>query len=264
MDAVKRELEKRAKQLLYLKGNKEKALQEAPKGCLRISCEENRTQYYHRENMSDRNGRYLREKERDLARKLAQKEYDQKVLRAVEKELGVIERYLKGYPVMEAEEIYEKLHEERKKLVVPIVEPEEEFVKNWEAVVYQGKAFQEDAPEFYTVKNERVRSKSEWIIADFLMREGIPYRYECPLYLKGMGQVYPDFTVLNVRKRKEIYWEHLGMMDDAGYAEKALQKIAAYEQNGIYPGEGLILTHETGKNPLSRKMVMNMIEHYLK
>lgn len=264
MEDIKAYLVNRKKQLMKLKLEKEKAVIAAPKGILRTSCNEKRVQYYCRENEQDKNGRYLREKEKDLARRLAQKEYDQKVLRAVEKELGVIERCLAGYPVMEVEEIYEKLHKERKKLVVPIQEPEEEFVRKWEAVVYQGKAFQEDAPEFFTLKNERVRSKSEWIIADFLKREGIPYRYECPLYLKGLGQVYPDFTVLNVKKRKELYWEHLGMMDDAGYAEKALQKIAAYEQNGIYPGEGLILTYETGKNPLSQKMVMNRIEHYLK
>lgn len=52
-----------------------------------------------------------------------------------------------------------------------------------------------------------MRSKSEVIIADLLNKEGIPYRYEFPLYLKEFNTVYPDFTILNVRKRKEIYWE---------------------------------------------------------
>lgn len=70
--------------------------------------------------------------------------------------------------------------------------------------------------------------------------------------------------VLNVKKRKEFYWEHLGMMDDLGYVEKALHKIAVYEQNGICLRENLILTYETSRNPLSQKMVMNRIECYLK
>lgn len=103
----------------------------------------------------------------------------------------------------------------------PIVEPVEEFVRRWEEFQYKGKGFEEDDPEFYSDKGERVRSKSKVIIADLLNREGIPYRYECPIYLKGLGLRYPDFTTLNIRKRKEIYWEHFGRMDDPLYAENA-------------------------------------------
>ncbi len=264
MEMVRRVLEERKNQLLSLKLEKEKALQKAPKGILRVSCCGNRIQYYQRMDTHDRNGTYLRGKDRELACGLAQKEYDQKVLRAVEKELAVVEKCLVSYPHVPAEEVYENLHKERKKLVVPVRETDEQYVRTWEAVSYQGKGFGENVPEFYTAKKERVRSKSELIIADFLKKESVPYRYECPIYLKGMGQVYPDFTVLNVRTRKEVHWEHLGMMDDAVYAEKALQKIAMYEQNGIYPGEKLILTYETRKSPLSQKVIKNMIAHYLK
>ena len=131
-------------------------------------------------------------------------------------------------------------------------------------VKYRGKEFYEGVPEFYTTKGERVRSKSELIIADLLEKEGVPYRYEYPIYLKGLGKIYPDFTVLNVRKRKTIYWEHLGMMDDSEYVDRALKKIATYEQNGIFPGENLVLTYETRTNPINQKMVMLMIQHYLK
>lgn len=145
-----------------------------------------------------------------------------------------------------------------------LIETEEEYICNWENVIYEGKEIDGDIPKIYTAKGERVRSKSEVIIADILNREGIPYRYEYPIQLKGRGRVYPDFTVLNVRKRKEIYWEHLGMMDDTNYVESALQKIALYEQNGIFPGDNLILTYETRKNPINQKIVKLMIQHYLK
>ncbi|MBO5165711.1 MAG: hypothetical protein J6B90_03800, partial [Lachnospiraceae bacterium] len=87
---------------------------------------------------------------------------------------------------------------------------------------------------------------------------------ECPLRLKGYGKFYPDFTVLNVKKRKEIYWEHLGMMDDVDYVDNALQKIRIYEENGIYTGENLIITYETKKNPINQKIVNRMISRYLK
>lgn len=162
-----------------------------------------------------------------------------------------------------AEEIYEHLHEERQKLVLPIIKTDEEYIRAWENIEFRGKEIDEKTPEIYTTKGERVRSKSEVIIADALKREGIPYRYEYPVFLKHLGEVYPDFTVLNVRERKEIYWEHLGMMDDIDYVEYALKKMEAYEANGIFAGENLILTYETKKNPLNPKTVTRMIKRYL-
>lgn len=95
-----------------------------------------------------------------------------------------------------------------------------------------------------------------------LNRLKIPYRYEHPLRL-GKWIVYPDFTILHVKQRKEIIWEHFGMMDHEAYAEKAFMKIRTYEENGVFPGEKLILTYETIKSPLNQKQILNVIRHYL-
>ncbi len=263
MEELKNLLEARQNYLLQLKKDKEKVLQNVPEGSLRICSHSSRTQYYQRKDPKDFNGIYIREKDMELAQKLAQKDYDQKVLCSIEKELNAIKKYLSSYPLVNAELVYEKLHKERQKLIHPIVESEEEYVHSWESINYEGKGFDKDTPEIYTDRGERVRSKSEVIIADILARERIPYRYESPIYLKGLGKVYPDFTVLNVKKRKEIYWEHLGMMDDSNYVENAVQKIALYEQNGIFPGENLIITYETRKNPMNQKIVKLMIQKYL-
>ena len=264
MEQIKNILKTRENQLLQMKKDKEKALKNAPEGALRICSHGNRTQYYQRNDPKDFNGAYIRENDIQIAQELAQKDYDKKVLCAIEKELSAIKKYLSNYPMVNAEQIYENLHRERRKLVSPILEPDEQYVKSWKSVKYQGKAFSEDTPEFYTAKEERVRSKSELIIADLLNKEGIPYRYEYPIHLSGMGKIYPDFTVLNVKKRKEMYWEHFGMMDDPSYVEKALQKIVLYEKNGIFHGENLILTYETRKNPMNQKEIMHLIQHYLK
>ena len=264
MEEIKNLLEAREKQLLQLKKEKEKALKSAPEGSLRICRHGDRTQYYHREDPKDCNGVYIREKEIALAQKLAQKDYDKKVLSSIEKELNAINKYFSCYPDVGAEQVYDKLHSERKKLILQIMESDEEYVSNWEAVEYRGKEFYEDTPEFYTAKGERVRSKSEVIIADVLHREGVPYRYEYPIYISGVGDIYPDFTVLNIRTRKEILWEHFGMMDDPEYVEKAVQKIMTYEQNEILQGENLILTYETRKIPLNQKTIMRKLWQYLK
>lgn len=263
MEEIKTMLETRKQYLSQIKREKEKALQNVPEGFLRICGHGKKTQYYYRNNPKDFNGVYIRAQDIDFAKKLAQKDYDEKILRNIEQELQALEKYESYSPNIYMEQIYENLHIERQKLIQPIVESEEQYIRNWESVIYQGKEFEGLLPELYTAKGERVRSKSEVIIADLLNREGIPYRYEYPLYLKGWGKVYPDFTVLKVKKRKEIYWEHLGMMDDLTYVEKALEKIAHYEQSGIFPGENLILTYETKKNPINQKNIKLLIKQYL-
>jgi hypothetical protein len=264
MNKIGQELEKRKNYLLKVKEEKEKALKKAPEGSLRINKRGESMQYYYRTDPKDFNGVYLKKKENNLVKKLAQKDYDKQVYSAAIQELEAIEKYMKKIPERMIEEIYGDMRKERMNLINPIEVPIEEYIRIWQQRLYEGKGFEEEAPEIYTAKGERVRSKSEVIIADMLEREGIPYRYECPLMLKGWGIVYPDFTLLHKETRKEIYWEHFGMMDNPEYAENAVQKIALYEQNGIYPGDGLIITYETKKTPIHRKAIFRMIERCLK
>lgn len=199
---------------------------------------------------------------------MCQKSYDEKILGAARKELQKLisfrDDYIHTIKGKRCEEIFVKLSDERKKHVHPVAWSDEEYVRQWLKTEYKRKGFRENAPEYYTDTGERVRSKSEVLIAHALIKHGVPYRYECPVLLKGYGDVYPDFTVLNVRARKELYFEHFGMMDDADYSKKALQKILLYEKNGIFPGDKLVLTHETSENPLDIRLLDRIIEHYFK
>ena len=53
------------------------------------------------------------------------------------------------------------------------------------------------------------------------------------------------------------------MMDDPVYANNAIKKIEAYEKNGIFPGERLILTFETGQASLNNEIIELMTDRYL-
>ena len=119
-------------------------------------------------------------------------------------------------------------------------------------------------PVILTEKGERVRSKSEKILADFFYRNNIPYMYEKTLNLSGYGIVYPDFTFLSRKLRKEIYWEHEGMMDKPEYSIKAVKKLNSYQKNGILPRERLILTFETEQDVLNSKIVSELVDKYLR
>ena len=101
------------------------------------------------------------------------------------------------------------------------------------------------------------------IIANTLKRMAVPYRYEYPLGLQDGRVIYPDFLALNVREKKEMVWEHFGMMDDGAYSEKAVRKIRSLQQTGIFPGEKLILTFERSKQPLDTNELRSVIQTYL-
>lgn len=89
-----------------------------------------------------------------------------------------------------------------------------------------------------TGRNELVRSKSEVIVADALADVleplGLEYGYEVPLTFTGEFPRRPDFTI--VRKGKPpVYWEHLGMLDLAGYRADWDGRKKWYANHGILP-----------------------------
>lgn len=151
----------------------------------------------------------------------------------------------------------------RKELIKPIIESDEQFAKNWINVSYVQKIVGDDVPEIFTENGERVRSKSEKMIADKLRQLQIPYRYEAPLRLNRNSVLHPDFTVLNVRTRKEYYYEHFGMMDNPEYVENAMKRIELYEKNGIFPGDKLLFSWGTQVSPLNMKVVEAIIRKFL-
>ena len=243
-------------------GQVSKRLEHVPEGTLRLSTSQNYPQYYHCTD-ENRRGIYITKNNKNLVKKLAQKAYDEKVLKCAQKRLSQIKRILKDYKDNEIEEIYLKEHDLRKEHIKPIEPTWQKRLELWKATEYRGKEFQESMPVIMTERGERVRSKSEKILADYFFKRGIEYKYECPLYLKGMGIVYPDFTFLSSNSSQEIYWEHNGKMDDPIYAKKAIQKINTYMKNNIFPGERLILTCETQQTILDSKVIEMLTDKYL-
>ena len=259
---IKESLMERLRCLERIQRNKERAMKRAPEGKLRINNRKSGPQYYYRRTQKDKIGVYLPRKDIILAKRLGQKDYDERILRAVNKEILAIRKCLSMYPDASAEEIYESLSVQRRSLVNPIELTDEGFAEYWSREAYERKTVPDPEEGFSTDHGEIVRSKSEWIIANLLERYKVPYRYESKLLLEGFGTVFPDFNILNVRERRSKYWEHEGMMDDPEYAESAIRKERAYIRNGYMPGDNLILTSETRKQPLNPDIVKEFIERY--
>lgn len=263
MEELRENLENRAIELKKVIREKENVLKFARPGILNVHAFNENVNFYYKETPDAKERRYLRTSEKDLVRELCQKDYDQRVLSSAQEELKRLEKLLKYYDKSTYEEIFETINIHRQPYINPVRLSDKEFVKQWESFTYTGKEFTEDMPEYYTDKGERVRSKSEILIANALERRKIPYRYEAPLFLDGYGKVYPDFTILDMKTRREWYWEHMGLMDDPVYLEYAIKKIETYEKNQIFPGKNLILTYETRKSPFNQKIVKALIETYL-
>ena len=267
MYGLKEMLTKERLRLQQIKQIVDERLINVPEGNLRITSAKKRVQFMHCiPGDNDKRyvqGTYIKQDNMSLAKSLAQKSYDQKMKKLVDRRLKQLDKLTNEYEDNEIEEIYNKLHPIRKKLIKPVERPWEQRLAEWKNSSYVGKGFKPGVPEIYSKKGERVRSKSEKILADTFYDLGIEYKYECPLKLKGYGVVYPDFTFLRKRDGKEIYWEHDGRMDDPAYAEKAILKINTYISSGIFPGENLIVSFESSGVVIGDKLIKQMITKYL-
>lgn len=266
MQGLKELLSSEEQRLKEIKETVDGRLIDVPDGTLRVTTSKNKVQYIKCVEDGNKAGyklSYIKKDEMALVYRLAQKSYDQKIQRLVYRRLKQLEKLTEEYEDNEIEEIYNKLHPIRKALINPVETPWEQRLAEWKNTPYVGKEFSPGIPEIYTKKGERVRSKSEKILADIFFDLGIEYKYECPLKLKGYGVVYPDFTLLRKRDGKEIYWEHDGRMDDSAYAEKAIRKINSYIANGIFPGKQLIISYESSGVVISDKIIKRMISEYL-
>ncbi len=251
----------------------EKSSEELPAGHLKITHKHGRPEFYHITETGSSRGRYIPVAEKEFAARLAQKDYDAKLEKLLQREIRCLENYLRYTEGGRAvESLYEGFCKTRQNLIEPVTLSDEEYAERWKKKVLQsagtGIPFADDLQKYYTANGESVRSKSEVIIADALLRNGVPYCYEVSLKLKrgdGAGNItfHPDFLCLNLHTRGEFYWEHFGKMDDEDYKNNTVGKLNVYAENGFFPGRNLIMTMETGTEPLDTRVVEKMIKEFL-
>lgn len=243
-----------AEQLLILNAlivEASRSLQNQPEGSLLVHHKGGSDQYYWKKN----SGRsYLTKKERSQAAKLAQKTYDKAFLRLALIIRDELESIQNNHCTRSASFMYQPLAKvytdqslSRQSLIRPYVLPDDLLIKDWLSVSYEGLPFSDQDPMILTDRGERVRSKSEKIIADKLYSFGIPYRYEYPLYLSTLGTIHPDFMLLDLSERSVVYLEHFGLMQDPGYNLQAMNKIDCYRMDGYHMDDKLLCTFEGGR-----------------
>lgn len=267
-DTISSQMEKRLIQLQITLEKLKMSQKDLPQGHLRIAQKgTKRPWFYHYTSPEYPTGKYIRKNEIEFAKALAQKDYNSTLIQQIQKEIATLQKYLtKSQNGSAIPKLYENLCSARQQLITPATLTNEQYISQWKNVTWTGLPFEKDSIHHDTVNGEQVRSKSEVLIADALLRHGVPYRYEYPLNLKnGNSNVmfYPDFTCLNVHTRQEFIWEHFGLMDNMEYAKNTAGKLRLYTENGILPGLNMIITMETQTEPLSTRVLEKLILEFL-
>ena len=244
-------------------------MQKYPEGKIHIVQSGERLQFYLRMDAKEKSGEYISKKDGEKIQTYLQKKYLLEVQKQINKEIAALEKFLKNtsvesFPGSDALKLlYSKQPKEIKNYINPVDISDDEYIDLWKSEPYQAKKISEDCPVYITDNGEHVRSKSELNIANALKKNGIPYKYERPLKLSNGIMAHPDFTILDVKKRREIYWEHRGMMDDRTYVKYAVEKQKEYLKSGIVLGDNLIVTEESSIYPLGTDEIQIVIKAML-
>lgn len=271
MDIVSKSINEEITRLEQMIEEIDAFLENAPEGCLKWQNLKGKTYYYQQYMEQTANDsskkwvrKYIKKNNITIAKQLAQKHYYTVVKPIAERKLIELKNFMKKYQATKIEEIYDSLSAERRKLVLPLQMSVKEQVKRWLEDTYEQNAMYPENLRYETEQGEKVRSKSEVIIANTLYqyREDILYKYERPLNVMVDGKmrtIYPDFTVINVHTGKITYWEHAGRMDDPYYAADFVKKMNIYMANNLMIGVDVLLTFETQGSPLDIGIVKQMV-----
>lgn len=206
--------------------------------------------------------KYIRKKDSETLKMLFQNEYYQDFRKIINEELRQLDEFLNSTSLNRTENVYSLLSKERKRYVVPLAVSDQYYAWAWQNMPYATRKISSEDKKFETSKGEIVRSKSEVIIADTLASKGIPYRYEPEFICCDGEKKYPDFLMLDVKRRKEIYLEHLGLTDDPDYMNNVVQKTNQYAKSGVYVGVNLLFTMESDKYPLNRNTLSSTLDSF--
>lgn len=234
----------------------EKARSELSEGSIHIKTHKGRQYFYC---YSGQGEKYLSKKDSELIRQLVQKEQIEKAINAAKIEAKTLEKDIISYPKNTFEKAYYAINEAYLDYASPLTLNDKEYVHAWLTTPFAHKPFGKDVPKFYSIGGERVRSKSEVIIADRLYIKSIPYKYECPVRI-GKKVIHPDFTILRLSDKKIVYHEHCGMMGDHGYVNDMLERVNDYAHAGVFAGDRLFFTFESEDHPLDISWLDDFIE----
>lgn len=138
---------------------------------------------------------YLPKQEWNLAQQLAIKKYYLLQLGSLSQEKKAVESYIKKHEShsFQKENNLFQIPGYRE-LILEQFNPDSKELSDWQKTPYEKNPSHPENLIYQTCTGDFVRSKSEVIITEALLKNKIPFRYECALQLKRKV-IYPDFTI---------------------------------------------------------------------
>lgn len=244
-----------------------KELLSLPKGSLSNYWKGERIYYKHtlyvkgKDGVTRRADRHLGKNDGAVIFALQRKAYLKEAIRRMEKNLKAQRRMTGRYEAYDYYSIWDSLGEAYK------VDNIEAFFRqegiDVKHVGPQGQNYRPQGLGQNTTGDFDSRSKGEAIIAELLMARKIVFQFEKELRIQlAGGQVivlHPDFCI-PTRDGGYILWEHLGRLDQKGYAVDAGERLCLYNQAGYNPGSNLILTANNREGYMDMKAVAQILD----
>lgn len=230
-------------------------LSKAPLGSLYVKTDRGNPRYYQ---IINKHKNYLSSNKKDLIKALENKNYYMKLEKVTTIQAEVLQNVLQQIKdVADPEQVFVEIDKRKTHLIKEVAFQSKYILKD--SAKEQFEMPIADNANYVTKAGERVRSKSELIIANMLYDENISYGYE----ISCVANFRPDFTVVNPVIGKVFYWEHFGMMDNPEYLSNCINKLQRYSCAGFVPGKNLIVTFESTNMPLNIDYIKSVIKEYL-
>ena len=248
-------------------------LENGPDGHLLHQMQGSHLQFIYYDN---NNGKILRRginKDIELIKALAKKEFDRKAYEILSHNITAIEDAMNLHIPFDPNEIMktmtnayallpgEYFFDSKKDFPAP--DPDRELMAKikrheewWRRPYKEYWGYPENKTKL-TSLGQKVRSVSELLIAETLYKYSIPFHYEEELIVDGKTYA-PDFT-FEGWDRNMFYLDYFGMMSNAKYAKRNFIKLDDYYDIGLIPGDNLIVTFDS-----NGIMNMGLIEGIIK
>ena len=177
-------------------------------------------------------------------------EYDQKAIRSL------IDKYREYDPNLLMKNIDNKYLPPSSKVIEALGFIDE---KEFEKFTGQDSKYKEDL-RHNSLDGVKMRSKSEISIAGIYASKGIPAVYEMPLRFPDGTVMRPDFTVWVRSKRRYMYHEHIGMLNDRIYLENQVWKFKKYIEFGYFPFSNILYTFDDENGNIDNELISHLID----
>ncbi|MBR3785932.1 MAG: hypothetical protein IKJ77_05970 [Firmicutes bacterium] len=193
----------------------------------------------------------------EMQKLLLDKRLAEKTIRSLQNNIPLLEKMQKQYLSVSLSDLIKGIPANYHDL---LREKEQQELKAWQNASYKRCPYYPERLTHRTAFGDYVRSKGEAIIANALYGYGIPNHYEEELFFPDYSRpIYPDFKI-RLPHEKYLYWEHWGLLNKEKYRRDNVEKLAAYQANGLIIGHNLIITQDDADGNCQSQVIYDIIE----